>query len=823
MVELARKLREARGERRTTEKRWEVRQGDWTCKVPECRGWSNFQWRHYCFKCGKDKEGKKDPRLEAQREDARVGSLGQSPRERFKKRFEEQREPIRRPPRMIIITINVMIGGKTRTRPQTADHYTIIRQAGLNIDEVTGKVAKPGYLEVSLIPGSASAAKALREVHKQVNEKITITSVRERGSNRVVVIKWQEVPFDVLDETLIQYVELFAKVEKAGRSLRWEVVREEEDPSQEMVGKWSGERSVPVTLNRDITNIPTWHYVGGGRLRLHVPGRRNCPRCLKTVGECRGGGEWGRCEASKAPVGDWKIEQEKFLEALGWGDSKQKILEGLEQQEAVSTLVGEEEEAETRSQEEQAEREVEEREGLTQELDADKVCGGLILKNFPEINSDRKKEKNEALGMVIIASNLTDNEEERLGEAKVELNRSNRGGKQLLEVRISLEGIGADFLLRKVWKQLDRACKQENVKKYQVEACTPTTPPKVKPQTEFQKARERVRELMDKDETWRLKEKEEAKAAKQQKEEIESKEISWQEANTKGKDMKDKSQEKRIPWDCHDVAFCSLESRKEKQMQSNRTAPQVQVQIEKEYTGEVTDDEDNVAEELGGNKGSMDITRRKTPLWKASAGWRRCGQSCTGCKAQCVELGLTECWGCWTNNVDCEKPGKKVKKSPCFSRGPCLNMRPQNQQKNVEVLEQDSAKEIDRRARSQNKSTSNMRRMSSLSVSRSGDNISDRASKSPVSREVVGSQLVVLKPGLVAQIGDALEASEKVQDDDEQLKKRGREETGITPEKEQEKPVAKASKTVGGGSKIAQPIGKGGLVARGERPSATNL
>ena len=287
--------------------------------------------------------------------------------------------------RMIIITINLLIGNQTRIRPHNKDHIQILKQAGLSLGEVTGIVAKPGYLEVSLKPGAVSGAGAQRETQKQVNDKITITSIRERGSNRVVQLGYEDVPFEVMDETLIQYTELFANVEGAGRRMRWEMIREEDDlsPGGELVGKWSGERSVLVTLKKDVGHIPTWHFVGGGKLRIRVPGKKNCPRCLKSVGECKGEGEWTKCETSKTLKGDWKEVQEKFLDGLGWTDKKQKVMEELERKEAEGLEVEEQDEAEIRAAEEQLEKEADEKEGLVQILDEGKQCGGIMLRNFP--------------------------------------------------------------------------------------------------------------------------------------------------------------------------------------------------------------------------------------------------------------------------------------------------------------------------------------------------------------------------------------------------------------------------------------------------------
>ena len=99
-------------------------------------------------------------------------------------------------------------------------------------------------------------------------------------------------------------------------------------------------------------------------------------RCLKSLGGCREGGNWRKCEKSKVAKVDWKEEQEKFLEKLGWGQKKQIIMEGLEDQ--LPTLVGEEEEEEAKVMEEQAEKELERREGLVQQLGPSKEVGGIL-------------------------------------------------------------------------------------------------------------------------------------------------------------------------------------------------------------------------------------------------------------------------------------------------------------------------------------------------------------------------------------------------------------------------------------------------------------
>ena len=88
-----------------------------------------------------------------------------------------------------MVTINITIDGNSRSKPPRSEFTNIIQQAGLDLGEVTGTVGRPGYLEVSLIPAAVSVLGAIRETPKQISEKIMITSVAEKGVNRVVVVE----------------------------------------------------------------------------------------------------------------------------------------------------------------------------------------------------------------------------------------------------------------------------------------------------------------------------------------------------------------------------------------------------------------------------------------------------------------------------------------------------------------------------------------------------------------------------------------------------------------------------------------------------------
>ena len=114
-------------------------------------------------------------------------------------------------------------------------------------------------------------------------------------------------------------------------------------------------------------------------------------------------------------------------------------MEGLEDQ--LPTLVGEEVEEEAKLLEEQAEKELDRQEGLVQQLGPRKECGGLLLRNFPEREGDKKTGKRELLMMVMVLSNLVEEEEKNkiFQNAEIETRRTEREGKQMLDLKISLE------------------------------------------------------------------------------------------------------------------------------------------------------------------------------------------------------------------------------------------------------------------------------------------------------------------------------------------------------------------------------------------------
>ena len=157
------RLREERQKMSTPSRRVrEERQGGWMCR-DEMGAWKNSAWRQVCMKCKNERKGIIGKEQEGVKQGVSSGRM----------------EYAMRHPKVTILSINLTKDGKTGQRPKGEDHIIIMRQTGLNLDEVRGKVGKNGYLEVAREPGSASAVGALREVRKKVDARYTVSGNKE--------------------------------------------------------------------------------------------------------------------------------------------------------------------------------------------------------------------------------------------------------------------------------------------------------------------------------------------------------------------------------------------------------------------------------------------------------------------------------------------------------------------------------------------------------------------------------------------------------------------------------------------------------------------
>ena len=139
-----------------------------------------------------------------------------------------------------------------------------------------------------------------------------------------------------------------------------------------------------------------------------------------------------------------------------------------------------------------------------------------------------------------------------------------------------------------------------------------------------------------------------------------------------------------------------------------------------------------------------------------------------------------------------KESGKTHNKARCFNRGPCLKpllQKPKeikSSSENIPLIDKKDPETPCKRSRSVNKSRTKVNREASLTVKKhtNSNRLSDKVARTPVNKVMVGGQEVVVKQGIVAQIGRELGESGQ---EEENRSKREREESGLTPEKEGEK------------------------------------
>ena len=450
---------------------------------------------------------------------------------------------------------------------------------------------------------------------------------------------------------------------RKGRNLWWE----KDEPGDGLRGVWNAERTLAVHLKQGISHVPVWHYLGGAKLKLLVPSRRSCPRCMKPVGECKGGGAWAACEESGTARGDWKEEQEKFLKNVGSSLELQQALE----RDLKEVEVGPEDPEMVVQMKMEAERMGEAaktREVLVHKVAQGKVCGGLRLQYFPEGSGNRKIEKREALLTIIeLCSNLSEKEEQQLGGAEVEVSRPERGRKGTVDVKIVLNQ--ADELLRKVWSQLEESCKEEGVKRYMIEAGTDMSPVKEKPKTALQQARSSVISLLRKEEE------EKKKTAEQQEQ---------KESENKNRDEVTESAVVLKPSAGALEAQAAAEEEKSQHCEKTTTSgPKKSLALEDHATreqeealpGTPTNREaapllQEAVQPTGRlETGLTETLRVKGQKWIPPQGKRRCSGNCTGCQRKCKELGQDDCQNCHNNKL------KNTNSNGCCNRDACTNLK----------------------------------------------------------------------------------------------------------------------------------------------------
>ena len=320
-----------------------------------------------------------------------------------------------------------------------------------------------------------------------------------------------------------------------------------------------------------------------------------------------------------------------------------------------SATAGDDEEAEHRLQEERERLEEEAKEGLVQQVAEDKTCGGLLLRDNPDGDGEKPMTKEEALLTVIYASRLEEQEVDRMRAAEVKiLPKRERAKKGTMDLQITLEG--ADQLLRKVWRNLEKACKQEGVKRYQSEATSVMSPVKKKPSTVFMKSRIKAREQLEEEQrTERRQREEEREKQEHNRLQREKDKVATTEVEVIAQDELEE-----VDLDSEETitAPVKVAGQLNTHEGSNRTNPQ-----EEE---ECMDSED----ESTNSQSGASTTRVKKPIWMAEEGYGRCGKGCEGCAAKCEQKGLENCHN-YHLNLE-----KNTSSYGCHNRKACLEPKP---------------------------------------------------------------------------------------------------------------------------------------------------
>ena len=489
----------------------ETRVGDWRCPKQGCKDWVNYSWRTACMKCRAPKldmlprpeMGGEKERLERGVESFRDGvdsgaSLAHNLEERHTSdRTQQQNRTTDQVPEgrgargeirprversVLIIGLEMSAG---RVIPSAEDVINIMKQASLVPEEVMGVTAGLRKLEVLLRPGAGSASLALRETPKVVDKNISIKFVREK-TKKTVRVTYQGVDYDTQDQILLQYSE------KWGDIVGPKMVFWEKWPIRMADGKlkrcWNGNRSINLKIRDGVGHIPVNHYIGDQKVRLLVPGLRECGHCLKPPGECPGRGDRRRCKDLGDEGGEWQKELDTFLARIGWSEARQKVAEKLSKEETREHL----------REQEEMERE-EDEEAKSRELDEDVEMGGIVFMDFVDVSEDRVKGRKEVKFLIASITRMSHEMQQKLSQTEVKVERiQGRKGAGGHRTKATLTADNADEMFRHIWKGMEEQCREQGTIMHPLESSNPPSPLKAPQLTQMQLMLQNCRQEMEK-------------------------------------------------------------------------------------------------------------------------------------------------------------------------------------------------------------------------------------------------------------------------------------------------------------------------------------
>ena len=278
---------------------------------------------------------------------------------------------------------------------------------------------------------------------------------------------------------------------------------------------------------------------------------------------------------------------------------------------------------------------------------------------MPEGDKEKPVTKEEAFLTLIYASGLDEQEANRMRTAEIEiLPKRDKAKKGVVDVKITLND--ANQLLRKVWRNLEKACKQEGVNRYQLEATSVMSPVRKKPPTVFTKSRIMAREQLE------LEQRREREYREEKRENERKEKLQKEDEERAVRQLAEASQEKAEKENEEAVLseVMNKSERHDDQMIDAEDDSTQKTDMQEDEECEDSEDETHPVQS------ETDTPRVKKAIWMAQDGFGRCGKGCEGCAAKCDQQGLENCQNCHLNLL------KNTSSYGCHNRKACLEPKP---------------------------------------------------------------------------------------------------------------------------------------------------
>ena len=230
---------------------------------------------------------------------------------------------------------------REKRKPTKKEIKKILKHRKVDIRKVIGVITRVDRAEIFF--GDVESAEGfLFEYVIRAGPDIWAISARIGNSNTKRVI-FKEVPWNVTDETILKYANIWGTPQagKEGKYITYERETLDEDGT-----KWlTGNRILMMILKRQ---IPRKNIIQGNMVAVEYPGQQECYRCKDTPEKCPGK---GRAKDCSDPQASWKDKLRERLKVLKY-DLTDMETGGQEEMEEDGEKEGMEHETEEKEEEE---------------------------------------------------------------------------------------------------------------------------------------------------------------------------------------------------------------------------------------------------------------------------------------------------------------------------------------------------------------------------------------------------------------------------------------------------------------------------------------